>query len=97
MKWKPRIRQPETLDDMVFRTNDSADEIQRRSEARKADYRGQDLSGEALLQDYVPVEHNVKSPVGDVPAGSIVYTTWNGIRAKWLNGTVFVWRKDLEE
>jgi hypothetical protein len=88
---------------MDFRTT-QAELDQRRQESQdrlaKGQYLGEDLSEEGLLQElekqgFVAVAHNVPSPVGRVAPGSIVVFTWQGKPARWLNETVFIWRKHL--
>ena len=67
------------------------------------DYAGQDLSPDGLLaslqkeHNYVVVAHDVPAPLDNIEPGSIILFTYNGMSARWLNGTVLVRRDILEQ
>jgi hypothetical protein len=66
-------------------------------------YHGEDLSPEGLEKklvehDYIVYARNVPCPMEDIqPGATVKYTLDNGLYVTWLNGTLYVWRKHLEQ
>ena len=58
-----------------------------------ATYYEEQLTG----QDYVVYAHNVPAPMENIDPGALVVCEYDGMSARWLNGTIYVRRVTLEQ